>query len=88
MVFQSILDQYEAPRELMATWQPIALACKPWQAALMGTPVGLELKAAAHLSEPALRWMAKVQIEVSVGLEDVWAGGYVSAGHWARRGQL
>lgn len=63
-IFQIILDQYEAPKDLVAAWQPLALTCTAWRSALLGTPVGLELKTATHISNAALHWMAKTQMEV------------------------
>lgn len=81
-MFQIILDEWETPRELLTAWQPLALTCRAWRSALLGTPVGLELKAAVHLGEPALRWMARAQLEVrqpgagvGEGAVDTWGGG-------------
>lgn len=64
-IFQVVVDQYDAPRELLAAWQPLALVCRAWRAALLTTPVGLELKAPAHVGPAALRWLARTQVEVS-----------------------
>lgn len=81
-MFQIILDEWETPRELLTAWQPLALTCRAWRSALLGTPVGLELKATVHLGEPALRWMARAQLEVrqpgagvGEGAADTWGGG-------------
>eukprot|EP00887_Chlorella_sp_A99_P008174 scaffold12.g8174.t1 len=62
-IFRRVLEHELVLAEAMRAWQALALVCKGWRAALLLTPLCLELTLPAHLSPPARAWLAAAQIE-------------------------
>ena len=62
-IFRRVLEHEGSVATILRAWERIALCCKSWRAALVHTPLCLELTSAAHLSPAARSWLANAQLE-------------------------